>query len=110
MISKLAITEFTANATDTIWDVRDAKAYAEGHIEHATNQPLASLTAELLASVPDPVYVLCGGGSKAGRAADTLQGFDGSRNIVILTGGTRGAKAVGMCIVTGNLPTHTNAE
>lgn len=102
MIRQQPITEFTPSANDTIWDVRDAKSYAEGHIEHAKNQPLDSLTADLLSQTDDTVYVLCGGGTKAGRAADLLESLDDSRDIVILTGGTRGAKAAGMTIVSEN--------
>ena len=33
MIRELAITEFSATANDTVWDVRDSKAFAQGHIE-----------------------------------------------------------------------------
>ena len=99
MIRELAITDFKATANDTIWDVRDDKAYREGHIEHAKNQPLDTLTAELLAQTDGTVYVLCGGGTKAGRSAELLNGFDDSRDIVILKGGTRGAKSAGMTIV-----------
>ena len=100
MIREQAITEFTPSADVTIWDVRDSSAYQEGHIKYAAHQPLDSLTPSLLADTQGTVYVLCGGGTKAGKAADKLNSFDDSRDIVILTGGTRGAKAAGMKIVS----------
>lgn len=98
MIRKINIQEFTPNADDVIWDVRDAKAYDEAHLAGAVNQPISTLTAELLASVADPVYVLCGGGSRAAKAATLLDEIDPKRDIVILQGGTRGAKACGLAI------------
>lgn len=101
MIREQTISEFTPTADSTIWDVRDSKAYQEGHLEHAIHRPLESLTADLLAETQGTVYVLCGGGTRAAKAAEQLNSFDDSRDIVILTGGTRGAKAAGMTIVTG---------
>ena len=103
MIRELAITDFSATANDTVWDVRDSKAFAQGHIESAKNQPLDTLTAELLATTDGTVYVLCGGGSKAAKAVALLNEIDPKRNIVHLTGGTRAAKAAGMTIVSDNL-------
>lgn len=100
MIREIPITDYTPNADDTIWDVRDAKAYKEGHIEHAKNQPLDTITADLLNQTQGTVYVLCGGGTRAGKSAQLLDGFDNSRDIVILQGGTRGAKSAGMTIVS----------
>ena len=103
MIRKLEITTFDFPENATIWDVRDPKAFNEGHIQGATNQPIAQLSAEHLQQVPadQPVYVLCGGGSKAPRAAELLNSFDENRDIVVLMGGTRAAKAAGIPIVSG---------
>jgi len=42
-------------------------------------------------STEQPIYILCGGGSKAPRAAELLEGFDSEREYVILMGGTRAA-------------------
>ncbi|WP_297924162.1 hypothetical protein [uncultured Agitococcus sp.] len=42
MITHLTITDFQPQATDIIWDVRDAKAYAEGHWQPAQHQALES--------------------------------------------------------------------
>lgn len=103
MIREIPVTDAPLTADSTVWDVRDAKAYAEGHIAHAGNQPIEALSAELLAAAPEgePLYVLCGGGTKAPRAAAILNEFDSSRDIVILKGGTRAARAAGMTIIAG---------
>lgn len=100
MIRKIEITAFDFPNDAVIWDVRDADAYAEGHVAGAVNQPIGELNATTLQQVPaeQPVYVLCGGGSKAPRAAELLNGFDESRDIVVLMGGTRAAKAAGMTL------------
>ena len=98
MIRTLAVTEFDQNQAATVWDVRDAKAYAEGHLAGAVNMPLDQISSVVLAAVPidQPIYVLCGGGTKAGRAVALIESLDGSRDVVELKGGTRGAKAAGM--------------
>lgn len=103
MIRELPVTELDLSQGATIWDVRDAKSFAEGHLKWAVNRPVDGLSAELLASVPagEPVYVLCGGGTKAPRAAAMLDGFDAARDVVVLTGGTRKAKAEGLPIESG---------
>lgn len=100
MIKELPITEFTSSKDDTIWDVRDVQSFNDGHIEFAKNQPLDTLTADLLNQTDGTIYVLCGGGTRAGKAAMLLDSFDASRDIVILQGGTRGAKSAGMTIVS----------
>lgn len=100
MIRYLNITDYMPSENDTIWDVRDAPAYNEGHIEYAKNQPLSTLTADLLNQTQGTIYVLCGGGTRAGKSATLLDSFDNSRDIVILQGGTRGAKTAGMKIVS----------
>lgn len=40
MINSIAITDFQPQTNDIIWDVRDAKAYAEGHWQPAQHQAL----------------------------------------------------------------------
>lgn len=98
MIRKLEITTFDFPDNAVIWDVRDAKAFAEGHVKGAVNQPINDLSADQLSQIDagQPIYVLCGGGSKAPRAAELLHSFDENRDIVVLMGGTRAAKAAGM--------------
>ena len=100
MIRKQEITTFEFPKDAVIWDVRDAAAYAEGHIKGAINQPINDLNISCLTQVDagQPIYILCGGGSKAPRAAEKLEGFDSAREYVILMGGTRAAKAAGLPI------------
>jgi phage shock protein E len=110
MIKEVPVTEFSPSELDTIWDVRDTKAYVEAHLKYAKNQPLETINAHLLAtiSVAEPIYVLCGGGTKAGKAANLIESLDSQREIIILTGGTRAAKAAGM-VIEGSLtplPSH----
>ena len=104
MIKEIPVTQLSTHQNCIVWDVRDAKAYAEGHIQGAKNQPIETINTELLTtmSVTEPIYVLCGGGTKAGKAAVLIESLDSQREIVILTGGTRAAKAAGM-VIEGNL-------
>lgn len=108
MIRELPVTELANELAEknishenaTIWDVRDESAYQAGHIVGATNQPInAGIEQAVLDNATGTVYVLCGGGSKAPRAAQALEEMDNSRDIVILAGGTRGAKSAGMDII-----------
>ena len=103
MIRKQEITTFEFPENAIIWDVRDAKAYAEAHVKGAVNQPIADLSAQSLAQVTadQPIYILCGGGSKAPRAAELLESFDNQREYVILMGGTRAARDAGIALVEG---------
>ena len=98
MIRKQEITTFEFPADAIIWDVRDASSYTEAHLQGAVNQPIADLSADSLTQVStdQPIYILCGGGSKAPRAAELLEGFDSGREYVILMGGTRAARDAGL--------------
>ncbi|MFT4021184.1 MAG: rhodanese-like domain-containing protein [Acinetobacter sp.] len=100
MIRKQEITTFEFPEGAVIWDVRDPKSYQEGHIYGAINQPIDTLDDQILKNVQadEPIYILCGGGSKAPRAAEKLEGYDSSREYVVLMGGTRAAKAAGLPI------------
>ena len=103
MIRKQEITTFEFPEGAVIWDVRDAKAYAEAHVKGALNRPIAELTADSLTQVAadQPIYILCGGGSKAPRAAEKLESFDSSREYVVLMGGTRAARDAGFPLEQG---------
>lgn len=103
MIRKQEITTFEFPEGAVIWDVRDPKSYTEGHIQGAVNQPIDHIDNQQLASLnaEQPIYILCGGGSKAPRAAEKLESIDASREYVILMGGTRAARDAGMQLVTG---------
>ena len=108
MIREIHVTELAQELADndltvhtaTIYDVRDPEAYQSGHIEGAVNQPVNNgVNEDILAASTGTNYVMCGGGSKAPRFANMLDELDASRDIVVLTGGTRGAKSAGMVIV-----------
>jgi rhodanese-related sulfurtransferase len=104
MIRQVAITDFPAikleHPNPQVWDVRDAALYAEGHLKGAVNHPIDQLNVASLDSFPkgEPLFVLCGGGSKAGRAIAMLESLDPTRDYVELTGGTRGAIEAGLAI------------
>lgn len=104
MIRKQDITTFDFPEQAIIWDVRDASAFSEGHVQGAVHQPIDGLGAASLANVAadQPIYILCGGGSKAPRAAEKLEQLDPSREYVVLMGGTRAAREAGMTLLTGS--------
>jgi len=103
MIRKQEITTFEFPEGAVIWDVRDTKAYTEAHVKGAVNRPIAELTSDSLTQVAadQPIYILCGGGSKAPRAAELLDGIDSSREYVVLMGGTRAARDAGLALEQG---------
>ena len=103
MIRKQEITTFEFPEGAVIWDVRDTKAYAEAHVKGAMNRPIAELNADSLTQVAadQPIYIRCGGGSKAPRAAEKLDSFDSSREYVVLMGGTRAARDAGFPLEQG---------
>lgn len=103
MIRKQEITTFDFPEDAIIWDVRECQSYQEGHLQGVSNQPISTIDMTILESTPEhtPIYVLCGGGSKAPRAAELLEELDSSREYVILMGGTRAAKAAGLPVVQG---------
>lgn len=103
MIRKQEITTFEFPENAVIWDVRDSSAYAEGHVKGAISRPINDLNADILSQVAadQPIYILCGGGSKAPRAAEKLEDLDTSREYVVLMGGTRAARDAGLPLEQG---------
>ncbi|GAA5558851.1 MULTISPECIES: rhodanese-like domain-containing protein [Acinetobacter] len=103
MIRKQEITTFEFPENAVIWDVRDSSAYAEGHVKGAISRPINDLNADILSQVAadQPIYILCGGGSKAPRAAEKLEDLDASREYVVLMGGTRAARDAGLPLEQG---------
>lgn len=103
MIRKQEITTFEFPENAVIWDVRDSSAYAEGHVKGAVSRPINDLNADILnqVAVDQPIYILCGGGSKAPRAAEKLEDLDASREYVVLMGGTRAARDAGLPLEQG---------
>lgn len=102
MIHTLDIADFAPNADLTIWDVRDTDRYRTEHIAHAVNVPVHDITMNKLAQTTGDIYVLCGGGNKAVQACQMLENLDPNRTYIHLTGGTRGAKALGWTLVSEN--------
>ncbi|MDO4441643.1 MAG: rhodanese-like domain-containing protein [Moraxella sp.] len=100
MIKELPIEQFIPSADKLILDVRDTQSYRLGHIEHAKNAPIDTLSEHLPDDTIADIYVLCGGGTKAARTCAYLDELYPSRNIIHLIGGTRGAIAHGMNIIT----------
>lgn len=102
MIKTLDITDFAPNADLTIWDVRVPENYHSEHIAHAQNVPIENITPERLAQTTGDIYVLCGGGTRASKACELLENLDPNRTYIHLTGGTRGAKALGWTLISEN--------
>ena len=104
MIRKQEITTFEFPDDAVIWDVRDAKSFAETHVKGAKNLPIGDLNNDSLAQIAtdQPIYILCGGGSKAPRTEGVFDSFDASREYVILVGGTRAARDAGMPLEQGD--------
>ena len=103
MIRKQDITTFEFPDHSFLWVVRNTNEFAETHVKCAVNQPITSSSADSLTQVSadQPIYILCGGGSKAPRAAELLEGFDSQREYVVLMGGTRAARDAGLPLEQG---------
>ena len=106
-------TRILGEAELALVDVREAPAYAEGHILHATNLPLARL--ELLAAraLPRrsaPIVVCDGGEGLAARAAARFVDL-GYLDVRMLDGGVRAWAAEGGVLFSGtNVPSKAFGE
>lgn len=80
-------------------DVRDAKAWREGHAPGAVHVPIDELGAHL-AQLPSDARVIttCGGGTRAVRAAREL--LAAGRDAAALQGGMKAWAAAGLPITT----------
>lgn len=75
---------------ELILDVRDAEVYAEGHVPGSRNIPVADVSNHLdELKKYSKIYVHCGGGGKAGRAAKILTEAGLSQAIHICDSGFR---------------------
>lgn len=81
-------------------DVRDAEAFAAGHVAGAVNRPIDSLDPEAIAREAGgaPVLTLCGGGTRAGKAAATLRAAGVEARAI--AGGTKACQAAGVSVVS----------
>ena len=88
-------------------DVRDADAFAGGHVRGAVNRPVGTLdpvaimeeAAAFYGAAGGPVLTLCGGGTRAGKAAALLR--DAGVDAQAVKGGTKSCRAAGMDVVEG---------
>ena len=101
MISTLPITEFDFEAGHLIWDVREPKAYQELHVKGALNLPLGQIDEAAVERTKGTLFVLCGGGTRAKKAAERIDQIAPDREVVILQGGTRKAVAESLPTVAG---------
>jgi rhodanese-related sulfurtransferase len=96
-IREVSIDEVQGMAGAKIVDLRDDSAWASGHLPGATHVKSDELELRLDEVLPDkdaPVVLYCGGGGRAGRAAELLHGM-GYRNVRSMTGGFRAWTAAG---------------
>jgi rhodanese-related sulfurtransferase len=102
MVREIDLSRFADAHTDgcLVVDVRDPAAYAEGHVPGALSMPLVTL-GEQVDRLPagEPVYVICGGGSRSKVGAEVLAkaGLDACS----VAGGTRGWIETGRAVTTG---------
>ena len=92
-----------ANSGALLLDVRDSKAYEEGHIIEARNLPAAELAAkaETLKKYKEkPVIVYCDSGTASGAAARTLRA-GGFTKVVTLRGGLQSWRQENLPLVKG---------
>ena len=94
-------------------DVREAPAYAAGHILHAANLPLARLELLAAAALPRrsvPIVICDGGEGLAARAAARLAAF-GYDDIRVLAGGVQEWATQGGVLFSGtNVPSKAFGE
>lgn len=77
-------------------DVREPEAFAGGHVAGAVNRPIGSLdpAAVALEAAGAPVLTLCGGGTRAGKAAELLRAAGVEAHSI--AGGTKACQAAGV--------------
>jgi rhodanese-related sulfurtransferase len=95
---EVSIEEVQRLAGATIVDLRDDSAWASGHLPGATHVERDALETRLDEVLPDkeaPVVLYCGGGGRAGRAADLLHEM-GYTNVRSMAGGWRAWQAAGL--------------
>ena len=94
-------------------DVRDARAYASGHILHAANLPLARLETLAARALPRrsvPIGVCDDGEGIAAQAAARLAAF-GYHDVRVLEGGVQAWRARGGVLFSGtNVPSKAFGE
>lgn len=70
----------------SVVDVREPWEYQEGHVPGAVNIPVGDVPGRL-SEIPDPVVVVCKGGTRSARIAEYLM-TNGYASVANLVGGT----------------------
>lgn len=101
---EVPLEEMTAAGDDAlVVDVREDDEYTAGHVPGAVLIPMGTLP-ERMSELPrdQPVYLFCGCGGRAGKAAEllTAAGYD-ARSVA---GGTRAWVEAGGDVATGPAP------
>lgn len=99
-LSPALATQMINHQNAIVLDIRNAEAFATGHIVGAISIPCAKLESKykkLDKSKAQPILIVCATGQESSRAAHLLlkNGF----NTFILAGGIRGWKEAGMPLV-----------
>lgn len=98
-LTTLQATRLINDENAVIVDVRDPAEFAAGHLPNARNLPVADVdkrAAELPAN--KPLIVVCGSGTRAGRAAAALRGA-GRDRVFCLDGGVAAWRQAGLPVV-----------
>jgi rhodanese-related sulfurtransferase len=99
MVDTLQATRMINDENAVVVDVRDATEFAAGHLPNARNLPAAEVdkrAADLPAN--KPLIVVCGSGTRAGRAAAALRGA-GRERVFCLDGGLAAWRQAGLPVV-----------
>lgn len=89
-------------ASARVIDVREPHEWAQGHIDHATLVPLATVPGNIELFDGDPTYIVCRSGNRSGQACEFL-GAQG-RNVVNVAGGMLAWAAAGFEAAAGAGP------
>lgn len=100
MIRKIDITNFSLDDNILI-DVRNREEFSKGHIPGSINIPYDFINLDntnFLSTFPKSkiIYIICGGGSTALNSAEKLQHIAPEFDYVVLMGGIRIAKEMGL--------------
>lgn len=102
-VQEISVKDLAALGTSAhVIDVREPNEWAQGHIEHATLVPLATVPGNVEQFDGDPTYIVCRSGSRSGKACEFL-GEQG-HHVVNVAGGMIAWAAAGLDIATGAGP------